>query len=175
MEVISPTTGLSLLSTIFLFSHTYLFSSSKWFEYRGRNLSSFSDSRYNPSGKSSHWNPLIVMSGKYARCDNYSGEMFFFFLPTKRTGRYFDSQFHCQRLSLRCQLMGTRQVIITSSEGIISMPSPNVLYGSIWPHPPLHHRVHPHSLFNTACSSRTSAVSRLLEFVFSPLWCRKVA
>lgn len=37
-----------------------------------------------------------------------------------------------------------------SSEGIILMPFPNVLYGSIWPHPPLPLQVNPHLLFNMA-------------------------
>lgn len=30
------------------------------------------------SEKSSQWNPLIFVSGNYTRCDNYSGECFFF-------------------------------------------------------------------------------------------------
>lgn len=65
--------------------------------------------------------------------------------------------------------MGIHQVIVMSSQGIISKPFPNVLYGSIWSYPPLHHQVNQQLLFNMVCSSCTTAISKLHHICFSPM------
>lgn len=73
------------------------------------------------------------------------------------------------QISLHCQLTGIHQVIVMSSQGIVSKPFPNVLYGSIWSYPPLHHQVNQQLLFNMVCSSCTSAISKLYPICFPPM------